>query len=261
MKFKMQKKSKGKSLSLAPNLAVALVVVIFVSLVVLLVNAFLHSSNYFKLRAVETKGFSDKSTGSYIGSEILKTNKGSNIFNIDLKAIAMQLARRYPDAKDIRVKRVPPDKVLVWVNFRKPFAMVVSIANTKHYPVDDEGYVLQNVDPGIAAVLTPLYGIDIRYDGAAFRKANPRNLKAALDMLKEVKRAKFMSQYRVTGVDASSISNLAFYIDDGLEIRIGFENYRERLDILRTTLKDTRLVKDKIKYIDLRFDGVTIGPK
>lgn len=65
----------------------------------------------------------------------------------------------------------------------------------------------------------------------------------------------------MTRIDASDINELSFYLDDDLEIRIGYENFKERLNNLKVTLRDSRLLKDRVKYIDVRYEDVTIGPK
>ena len=60
---------------------------------------------------------------------------------------------------------------------------------------------------------------------------------------------------------AGDIKNLSFYLNDTLEIRIGYENFGQRLGHLRKTLRDPRFAVAKIKYIDLRFDDIVISPK
>jgi cell division septal protein FtsQ len=71
-----------------------------------------------------------------------------------------------------------------------------------------------------------------------------------------------MARYKVTGIEASDPRAMVFYLDDGLEVKIGNERFKERLGMLRKTLRDPRILRDRIKYLDLRFDeDVVIGPK
>ena len=44
-------------------------------------------------------------------------------------------------------------------------------------------------------------------------------------------------------------------------MRIGCEDFKDRLETLRRTLKDPRLALDRVEYIDLRFGDAVIGPK
>ena len=244
--------------ALLEKFAALLVIVIFLVLAALLVMAFLHGSDYFKLKAIESRGFSDQAKAVAVNTEILKAYINKNIFDIDIKAIANYLARLYPDARSVEIWRALPNKLSIRVNFRKPVAM---LGESKFYPVDAEGVVLFNVDPKAQGLLPVISGVEAVFEGEKIKKIESKNLKVALELLKEIKKARFLDSYRLSAIDAASLSDMAFYLNDGLEIRIGFENFKDRLLKLRNTLKDTRLVKDKIKYIDLRFDGVTIGPK
>lgn len=81
-----------------------------------------------------------------------------------------------------------------------------------------------------------------------------------MDLLRELKKAKFLKNYGANRIDAGDLENLSFYLASGVEVRIGPENFKDRLETLSRTLKDPRLVMDKIKYIDLRFKDVVIGP-
>jgi cell division septal protein FtsQ len=241
------------------KMAAALVIIIFIVIAVLLVIAFLHGSDYFRLKAVESRGFADQSKAVSVNTEILKSYKNRNLFDIDIGAISRYLASRYPDAKSVEIWRALPDKLAIRINFRKPVAM---LGESKFYPVDDEGVVLFTIDAKAQSASLPVIsGIEALYDGKPIRKMDSKNLKSALELLKEIKLSHFLDTYRLLSIDATNLSDMAFYLNDGLEIRIGFENYKNRLLKLKDTLRDTRLVKDKIKYIDLRFDGVTIGPK
>ena len=53
----------------------------------------------------------------------------------------------------------------------------------------------------------------------------------------------------------------AIHSKDGIEIRIGNNHFIERLKILDQTLRTLALDAAKIRYIDLRFDDVVIGPR
>ena len=66
----------------------------------------------------------------------------------------------------------------------------------------------------------------------------------------------FLNDHTLTKVDISDYRNIAFFIEDGLEIKIGNSNFKERLGQLTKTLASIVVDKDEIKYIDLRFDDV-----
>jgi len=230
----------------------------FILITVLLVKAFVHGSNYFRLSNVDIRGFSEPGPTSPLIEELLKAHRNKNIFDVDLKAISRNLAARYPDAKDIVLKRYLPDRLVVSFDFRLPVAL---IGGAKGQPIDGEGVILVNADSKALENLPVIYGVDSRYNSRLSRRLESRNAKAALGLLREIKRWRFLAPYGALRIDAYSIDELSFYLNDGIEVKIGFENLRERLSLLRNTLKDSRLVKERIKYIDVRFGDVSIGLK
>ncbi len=266
----MKKQKRTRKIKLPPfiedireafmsKLSSALVILIFLIVSALLAKAFIHGSDYFRVRHIETKGLSDNALPAIsLGNELLRSYKNKNIFDTNLSAIAKNLAGRYPDAKNVTVKRSLPDKLTISFNFRRPIALA---GNARYYPVDEDGYLLLDADARTLGTLPTISGVDIRYEGRLTRKIESQNLKAALELLKEIRRSKFMGNHQLVRIDASDINNLCFYIDEGLEVRIGFENLKDRLELLRNTLKDSRFMKDRIKYIDVRFQDATIGTK
>ncbi len=235
------------------------VIFLFIIISFLLAKAFLYRSDYFKLKTVEIK---DISTGQIFGSftsgELLRTYKDKNIFEIDIKGIAKYLHTSYPDAKDIITRRVMPDKLVVDLNFRKPVAL---ISNGKYYAIDENCFLLSNPDADVLKGLVVITGINIRSEERRGKAVDSKNLRHALELLKEMRRLKFSVESNVQKIEAGDINNLLFYLKNGIEIRIGSEDFRVRLIALKKIMKDPRLVADKIKYIDLRFEDVVIGPK
>jgi cell division septal protein FtsQ len=220
--------------------------------------AFLEKSDYFRLRFVDVKGAADKSlTG--IKNELLAGYKNRNIFKVDLKAISRSLEPRYPDAKDIVVKRTLPDKLSIDLNFRKPVAV---LSNGRNFPVDDEGVVLVNRDMAGLGDLPVIKGVNVKSAGRFGKKCESSNLRAALELVDIIKKARFLDRYRVRMLDASDIRSMSFILGEtGPMVIIGYENLKDRLDALRDTLRDPRLVLDSINYIDVRFKDIAISPK
>jgi cell division septal protein FtsQ len=236
-------------------------VIVFIAFIIstwLLITAFLEKSDYFRLRFVESKGAADKSLVA-VRNEILAAYKDRNIFKIDIKAIAGGLEPRYPDAKDIIVKRALPDKLLITLNFRKPVAI---LSSGRNFPVDREGVILVNRDLSNLGDLPIIKGVDAKYAGKFRKKCESSNLKAALELVDAIRKTKFLDKYHVRTIDAVDMRSMSFALgEDGPMIIIGYENLKDRLDALHDTLRDPRLVLDSISYIDVRFKDIAISPK
>ncbi len=228
------------------------VVAIFLLITFILMKTFIYRSNYFRLRSIETKGaFLDTKTASSINNQLLTTYKGRNIFKINLKNISQSLETSYSDAKEVVVKIALPDKLVISMKFRKPIAVLRNFKTL--YPIDEDGVAIASADS------VSIKELPIIEDAGLWDKG--RNLKLALELFKEIKRSRLVAEYGIDIINARDIKNLSFYLKNGIEIRVGSENFKERLEILRHILKDPRLVMNRIKYIDLRFSDVAIGPK
>lgn len=251
---------KGIRDLLTRNLLAAFTVAVFLLITALSINLFLHTSHYFRVHAVDTAQTQlDRPAAAQLASEILRLCKGKNIFDLDLRWLERSVEASYPDAKSVAVKRVFPDTVGIVIGFRRPVAVV---SDGKLYPVDEELFVLPPAaDPRSIKDLPIILGVDVRLEGRRGRKHDIPGLRAAIALLKEARRARFIQQYGIATIDAGDIKSMTFYFKNGLEVRIGCEDLAKRLEALKKVLKDPRLLIDKVQYIDLRFEDVVIGPK
>lgn len=266
MRRKKSKKDKSGALfaglqeSLFQKIASLVVIFVFILLIIALTRAFLYRSDYFRLRIIETRTFAgDAGSIPPINYDQLLNNcRGRNIFKINLGSVVKFFHDAYPDAKEITANIVLPDKIAVSLRCRWPQAILRA---DKNYVIDEEGYALSGLYGIPAERLIVIEGINVQYADRMGRKITSRNLSIALDLLKQLRRARFLAKYGVAKIDAQDSKNLSFFLANGLEVKIGCDNIRERLKILEKTLRDPRLVLDKINYIDVRFDDAVIGPK
>jgi len=244
---------------IAKRFANVAVFAVFLLAAFFLGKAFFHRSDYFRIRSVETKSASlDQGAASSINGRILSMYGGRNIFAIDLRYISRSLEEAYPDASQVAVRIALPDKIAISLKFRRPAALVRA---DRLYAVDDEAFVLPSVSAESLKGLPVIEGASIKYDEKRGKKSSSKNLMVALELLKCMKAAKFLAGYGADTIDASDAANLSFFLRNGTEVKIGCENFKERLKLLDHTLRDPRLVLDRVKYIDLRFKDAVVGPK
>ncbi|MFH1189334.1 MAG: cell division protein FtsQ/DivIB [Candidatus Omnitrophota bacterium] len=234
-----------------------LVVFVFLIFAAILLKAFLHESDYFKLRSVDVKAsFLDARASSSISSRILSAYKMNSIFSVPLARIAQYIQSSYGDVRDVSVRISLPDKLVVNLKLRRPVALVKS---GKFYPVDEDGVVLPAGSRVDALNDIPVInGIDIRTVNSRYAS---RSLKLALGLLEEIRHTRSLSSLGVAAINVYDPRNMSFSLKNGVEIRVGDEKFRERLDLLSKALRDPRLVMDNIAYIDVRFKDIIIGPK
>jgi cell division septal protein FtsQ len=241
------------------NLRATFLVSITAFLLFVMVRAFLYHSGYFTLRKVRTESlFLDQKSVSSINDQILKAYGGRNIFSVPLKGISQSLKRIYPDSKDISASLWLPDRLNVAVRFRRPVALV---HDSKLYPIDDEGVVIPSVGVAYIKDLPVIEGAGIRYDDRKGKNNSLAKVKLALDLLKEIRASRYLAEYGTVSINTSNTSNISYRMKNGIEVFAGSENFGGRLDMLEGTLRDPRIDKDKIKYIDVSTQDIVIGPK
>ena len=258
-KFTSKSFLKGIREAIARSALNTVVIIIFLVIVIMLGKAYLYRSDYFRLRRVEIKEtFLDQRSLIAIKSRILSSYKMKSVFDLNLKAIAQTIQNTYPDAKEIAVTLALPDKLVVSLKLRRPVAVVRA---DRLYPVDEEGVILPVTDPVSLKWVPVVEGVQIRPEDRKAKLITSKNLKVAIGLLRNIKDMKVITDYGIDSVDTRDLSNISFYLRNGIEIRIGSENFGERLTVLAKTLKDPRMLMDRIKYIDLRFGDAVIGPR
>ena len=243
-------------MKIALNIAV---IAIFIASALLLTKAYLYRSDYFRLRRVEIKDtLLDQRSLVSIKSRILSAYKEKSVFGLNLKAIAGALQSSYPDAKDISVTLSMPDKMVVSLKLRKP---VLLVRSDKLYPVDEDGVILPVTDAASLKWVPSVEGVQVRPEDRKAKMIASKNLKAAIELLRNLKGIRSITDFGIDLVDVRDPGNIVFFLKNGIEIRMGSENFKERLIVLAKTLRDPRMIMDRIKYIDLRFGDAIIGPR
>lgn len=177
--------------------------------------------------------------------------KGNNIFKIDLKKESEYISELYPGYKRIRLVRVLPDRIAVDFLVRRPLAYIRLYRN---FCVDEEG-VLLDVPVGKPGQELPVItGLETKMFGPrAGTKYNLKELSIALDVIKEFSKANDLRIYNISKINVAKASEASFVIADTVEVKIGQDNIRQKLNILSSVLTQAKSDFYKIQYIDLRF--------
>jgi cell division septal protein FtsQ len=186
-------------------------------------------------------------------------HRGENLIQLDLVNVQQVIKRNYPEYKEVKVRRVLPNRVEILLKRRTPVAQVLF---SRYVQADKDLVVL----PGSSAVpfrnLTVIEGASIPRGGLVVGATltDPTTQKA-LRLLEIIKRSNILRKHTLTRIDIGDPKNMTLVVDNEIEIRIGSSHFIERLKILDQTLKTLSLNPARIRYIDLRFDDVVVGPK
>ncbi len=215
---------------------------------------FFKNSSYFKVE--EIKIVEKNHTSSLIAEGLLKYYGGRNIFDMDIKALSSMLKSDYPVIMDATVRRILPNKLEISIALRVPIAKIKSHG---FFPIDSSGMVLPlDMESGQLPVIT---GFSMWMKPRVGKRLESKQLEGAFLLLNSLKESEFSLRYNVTSIDVSNYQNLSFYLENGMEVKIGGEDFIKRIKSLNETLENPDLDLDSIKYIDLRFTDVVIGPK
>lgn len=185
--------------------------------------------------------------------------KGENLITLDLVGVQQVIKRRHPEFKEVKVRRVLPNRIEVALKRRTPFAQV---AFSNFLQVDRDLVILPASSPTPFRNLTVIRGVAMPREGLVVGSSlkDPSVLKA-VKLAEVIKQSNVLRKRVLTAVDVTDPRNFSLWVENDLEIRIGGNHFMERLKILDQTIRAVDLDPAKIRYIDLRFDDVVIGPR
>jgi cell division protein FtsQ len=173
---------------------------------------------------------------------------GTNIFRIDPAVIAARV-QGLPGIRRVDVVRELPNRVTVLVEERRPFTLVS--AGRLHW-VDEDGRWLGVEDRAVTPPVPVISGLP-EDELAGLRSEPGPRARAALALIRALLRAGSPLAGAVSEIDMSGREGPVLYTVDGIEVRLGGEDWEERLARLEGVLAQLAQDGAEVKSIDLRF--------
>ena len=166
---------------------------------------------------------------------------GTNLFRLDRDAVvarleALPLVRRFPN------------QVTLAIEERRPFTLVH--AGRLHW-IDEQGVNLGPESRAVAPrapVITGLGPTDLAADGGP----SPR-VAAGISLLRLLLRSETALIQQISEIDVSRPDGPVLYTVDGVEVRLGADDWEGRLGRLQGVLAQLRAGGEAVGAIDLRF--------
>lgn len=220
-------------------------------------------SAYFMIKEVDMRLYDEFGIprNFYIYEIVKEKVVDTNILFIDLGGLKEKIEAARPEFKDVVVRRILPDKLLIEGKLRKAIAQIRS---DRYYLVDKELILLPDVknfpDPNLP-IITGI-GINLaKVSPQKFSGFERNKLAMGLDLINKLQSIEGLSEYKIKMVDITDPGNLTFLLEGySIEIKIGNTDFSERLRVLGTVLDQLGTDIDKFKYIDLRFEDPIVGP-
>jgi cell division protein FtsQ len=173
---------------------------------------------------------------------------GTNVWRLDPSAIAARVAA-VPEIRRADVIRRFPNRVSILVEERRPFTLVH--AGRLHW-LDEEGRVLDAVPQAVVPAVPVVSGLSEAEMISMRTDPSPR-AREAVALIRVLLRSRSTLLAEISEIDVSRGDGPVLYTVDGVEVRLGTDEWEERLARLERILTQVRRDGEGVRAIDLRF--------
>jgi len=204
------------------------------------------TSEIFAVATVDVQGASRISPAAIIdGSGIAR---GTNLFLLDERAVARRL-ERIAEIQRAEVIRAWPNRVTIVVEERRPFTLVH--AGRLHW-IDEEGVPLGLARQAVAPSAPVISGLTPEELEVMRERPSPR-AQMAITLIRTLLRNASPLSEQISEIDVGRRDGPVLYTVDGVEVRLGTENWEGRLRRLEGVLARLAASPEPVTSIDLRF--------
>lgn len=181
---------------------------------------------------------------------------GTNLWRIDPAAI-IERVEAVPEVRRAEVIRRYPNRLTVRVEERRPFTLVH--AGRLHW-LDEEGRVLREAREAVVPPVPVVSGLD-EAELVSIRTAPGPRARDAITLIRVLLRSGSALTAQISEIDMSRGEGPVLYTVDGLEVRLGREDWDERLARLEGVLAEVARDGQGVRTIDLRFRNQVVLTK
>lgn len=247
-KNRLKRRSKNILWETAKASVLIGIIAVTATSMIFIYNYMFHSP-YFQLEEVVISGcgrVTEKEIAALAGVKHFQ-----NILAINLEETARRI-RINPWVEDVELERELPDKLVIKVSEKRPIALIKKDGDI--YFVDSDGVMFEKLGKRENADIPILTGFDKNAD--LLKKST--ELIACLSS-----RDMFPKISDVSEIRGEDIFGFSLVTNGGLCIELGFENYREKLERLKSVMADLAVknLDRGFLHINLRDPGRVIVQK
>jgi cell division protein FtsQ len=198
----------------------------------------------FAVVAVEVRGASRVEPQRIL--ELSGIVHGTNLWLLDPGLIRARL-ETLPEIRRAEVVRELPNRVSIHVEERRPFTLVH--AARLHW-LDEDGRLLGEERHAVATEVPVISGLS-EDELATMRTAPGPRARAAIALIRALLRTGSALAAEISEIDMSRSEGPVLYTVDGVEVRLGSEEWEERLARLEGVL--AQVATEDVRGVDLRF--------
>jgi cell division protein FtsQ len=184
---------------------------------------------------------------------------GTSLLALDVAAVVDRV-EALPGVRRARVVRHLPNRVAIWLEERDPYTLAsVGGADGGLVWIDPEGYLVGPEPHGTIPPLPVLSGVE-RPAAGAEQPVGDR-LRVGLGLVRAVERTGRRLAARISEIDVERHGGPVLYLNDGVTVWLGGEEWDERLGRLDAVLAELEARGERLESVDLRFrDLVVLRP-
>ena len=202
------------------------------------------SSPYFVIKETSVKGCRELTEKDVMELAAIKPKQ--TIFSVNIKAMVRRISSN-PWVENVAVSREFPNRLIVEIKERTPLASCR--IDEDYYLLDKDGVLFKKLtlDDDVDIPVLTGYCRDGRMNTELFNKT--------IVLLKHLKASKsFPAINVVSEINASEVSGLSLFTDNGFCLKLGFDNYEGKLKRLLPviTALNKKNIEQQFLNIDLR---------
>ena len=198
----------------------------------------------FAVATIEVRGASRVSPAEIVAASAI--HPGVNLWSIDTARAALAVAA-LPEIRRAEIVRELPGRVTIVVEERRPFTLVH--AERLHW-VDEEGRLLGEAREAVVPPVPVISGLTEAELETLSTVPGPKT-RAALAVIRALLRSGSALTQEISEIDMSRREGPVLYTVDGVEVRLGGEEWEDRLARLEGVL--AQVTTKNVRTVDLRF--------
>jgi len=206
----------------------------------------------FAVARVEVRGASRMSPEQVMAAAAIP--RGTNIFRLDTVDVIDRI-EALPEVRRADIVRELPNRVVISVEERRPFTLVHG--GRLHW-MDEEGRLLGASPSAVSSPLPVISGLTAD-ELASMRTSPGPKARAAIAVIRALLRSGGGLTAEISEIDMSRREGPVLYTIDGVEVRLGSEDWEERLARLEGVL--TQVATQDVRAVDLRFRDQVVFQK
>jgi cell division protein FtsQ len=202
------------------------------------------TSPRFAVTAVEVRGASRVPVARILAAAGVAP--GANLWTIDGRAVVARI-EGMPEIRRADLVREIPNRLTIVVEERRPFTLVH--AGRLHW-MDEDGRVLGEEVRAVTPEVPVISGLS-EDELTSMRTAPGPKARAAIALIRALLRSGSALTAEISEIDMSRAEGPVLYTVDGVEVRLGADEWDERLARLEGVL--AQVATEDVNGVDLRF--------